>query len=98
MLGELDGFVDGDFTGDVTGAKLVDGDAEDAALERGDSLEGPAFADVAGEGGVDCRLVVKRLQSERTSEISRLIIEEILQGATGEIVLIEREYCLFALV
>lgn len=98
MLGELDSFVDGDFTGDVTGAELVDGDAEDVALEWSDSLEGPTFADVSGEGGVDRRLVVKRLQSERTSEVSRLIIEEILQGAAGQIVLVKRENRLFALV
>jgi hypothetical protein len=54
--------------------------------------------DEALEGGVDRRPLVKRLHSERTSELSRLIIEDVLQRAAGQIVLVEREYRLLALV
>ncbi len=76
----------------------MDGDAENVALERGDSFEGPTFFDESTKGGVDCRALIKRLSSERTRKISRLIIEYVLQRPAGQIVLVERENGLLALV
>ncbi len=76
----------------------MDGDTEDVSFERGDALEGPSLFDESTEGGVDCRALIKRLSSKRTRKISRLIIENVLQRSAGQIVLVQGENGLLALI
>src|SRR5690349_2381464 len=65
-------------------------DPHDRLLERGDPVEAPA-ARVALDLGVEVLDVVVRRVRERAGECGGVAIEDVVDPATGEVVLVEGE-------